>query len=1152
MSDLDPASRPTPVDNSRSADARRLALIALAYAFSLQLALFFPSVQGIMVVVWPPGGVALAALLLSPRRQRLAILATIFAAGNAVNLLMGRPGLASIGFMVANVLETWACAWLFARWCRDRVTFERLDEIQALAICALVVNSVTASVGAAAALLATNAPFHDFYVSWWISDGLGILFVTPLVVVCAQPWRRIVARRWWRRLEATSLAVVWCACIWVGFVGADTGLTVVPRAGWICLPLVWAALRFGTRITTILLMQLAVIVLSLTAASGGAFTLGGDDPVTRLQRAQLFLGVVALGSLLLTAAVNERRQAEDALEEHRARLALAMDQAHVAYWEMDADSRIFTFNDRFYALYGTTAEREGGYRMSSEEYARKFLPPEEQHVVPDDVGRLLSGEIDEFRREHRIRRRDGELRDIVVRVTVNRDATGRVVGTRGANQDITDLRRMEAEREQFHTLFDIASDVMVIADPEGCFLRVNPATIKLLGYSEAELLGQPFINLVHPDDRQATLDEMARQIRIGTSMDFENRYVCKDGSVRRLSWRANYVKKEHTTYATARDFTEQRVVEDALRASEKEFRSLAESMPQIVWASRPDGAIFYSNPQWVDYTGLSVGQSLGDGWTSALHPDDVPRASDAWQQASRTGEPFSLECRLRRADSVYRWFLVRSVPVRNTSGEIIKWFGTSTDIEDIRQTAAALRESDERFRNFFELSADLVCIADISGRFRVVNSAFSSVLGYSEEELVSRPYLDFVHPDDRERTMQVIADRLTHGETVMQVENRYVCKNGEIVWLEWTAQPSVEEGVTFAIARDITERKKADEKLLQVMAAVESSSNAIGISDLHSRHFYQNRAYTQLFGYATAAELQAVGGGAATVCDPAVGKELFDTILAGKAWSGELKLVTKYGRVFDAFELADAIKDKDGNMIGLIGVVTDISDRVSQQRRLRELLAQTEQDARTKGELLREVNHRVTNNLTAVLGLISFELRHTRGDPQSITSALARLNQHIRGLLHVHRVLSQSAWAPVRLNELAGQIIRAALSAAGRRQPAVLTIKAGELRVSPRQAGTLAMVLNELATNTVKHADRGTGAVSVGFESGRDVDGITLCYRDNGPGYPPDVLANERSNVGLKLINEMVTKSLGGTVAISNHDGAVTIMRIRAEEEHRT
>lgn len=96
------------------------------------------------------------------------------------------------------------------------------------------------------------------------------------------------------------------------------------------------------------------------------------------------------------------------------------------------------------------------------------------------------------------------------------------------------------------------------------------------------------------------------------------------------------------------------------------------------------------------------------------------------------------------------------------------------------------------------------------------------------------------------------------------------------------------------------------------------------------------------------------------------------------------------------------------------------------------------------------------------------------------------------------------------------------------------------------------MVINELATNTVKYASRPTGAVSVGFEFGSDINGIMLRYRDNGPGYPPDVLANERSDIGLKLITEMVTKSLGGSIVLSNDDGAVATLRIRSEEEDRT
>ncbi len=258
------------------------------------------------------------------------------------------------------------------------------------------------------------------------------------------------------------------------------------------------------------------------------------------------------------------------------------------------------------------------------------------------------------------------------------------------------------------------------------------------------------------------------------------------------------------------------------------------------------------------------------------------------------------------------------------------------------------------------------------------------------------------------------------------------------------------------------------------------------------------------------------------------------------------------GTTFDLEINSELIRDADGSPAGMVIIARDITERIKQQEKLRELLAQTERDAHTKGELLREVNHRVINSLTSVLGLIAFENRYARGDPQSITGALNRLNQRIRGLLEVHRMLSQSSWAPVLVNDLAGQIIHAALSGAHWRPSAVITIKPNEIKVSPRQAGTLAMVINELATNTVKYAQPSTGSVTIGFEAESSPGFITLCYRDNGPGYPPEVLAQERSNVGLKLIHDMVAHTLGGSIELTNNLGAVTTLRIRREEETRT
>lgn len=260
-------------------------------------------------------------------------------------------------------------------------------------------------------------------------------------------------------------------------------------------------------------------------------------------------------------------------------------------------------------------------------------------------------------------------------------------------QAMETLREKEAEKEQYYKFFQTSADLMAIADPNGAFLKINPACTEILGYTEAELVAKPFIDFVHTLDKQKTLDEMAKQIQSGYSLNFENRYVCKDGSVKWLSWRATYIEAEGITYATARDITEQKQQVETIRRSEREFRLLAEAMPQIVWVTSRDGQNVYFNQKWVDYTGLTLEDSYGDGWNKPFHPEDQQRAWDAWQKATKHGTTYALECRLRRADGIYKWWLIRGVPVLDDGGTILKWFGTCTDINELKQVEAQLLQS---------------------------------------------------------------------------------------------------------------------------------------------------------------------------------------------------------------------------------------------------------------------------------------------------------------------------------------------------------------------------------------------------------------------------------------------------------------------------
>jgi len=137
-----------------------------------------------------------------------------------------------------------------------------------------------------------------------------------------------------------------------------------------------------------------------------------------------------------------------------------------------------------------------------------------------------------------------------------------------------------------------------------------------------------------------------------------------------------------------------------LRASEASFRLLTEVMPQIVWTARPDGFLDYYNQRWTDYTGMTVEQTQGWGWQPVLHPDDVEKTTEVWRHATQSGEAYQVEYRFKRAsDGVYRWHLGRAMPMRDESGNITKWFGTCTDIDDQKRAQQELQRSHEELEN---------------------------------------------------------------------------------------------------------------------------------------------------------------------------------------------------------------------------------------------------------------------------------------------------------------------------------------------------------------------------------------------------------------------------------------------------------------------
>jgi PAS domain S-box-containing protein len=257
------------------------------------------------------------------------------------------------------------------------------------------------------------------------------------------------------------------------------------------------------------------------------------------------------------------------------------------------------------------------------------------------------------------------------------------------------------------------------------------------------------------------------------------------------------------------DVTQTHDLVTALRDSEAQFRTFAQAMPNQVWTSPPTGALDWFNEQTFIFSGLDHDALTGNGWVQIVHPDDIDGAAAAWAKSLTTGERYEVEFRLRRADGIYRWHLARALPIRDDAGELVRWIGTNTDIHD--RKLAEVESTAERDR-IWTTTNDLMGTIGLDGFPKAVNPAWSRLLGYDDQELLSRPFLDIVDPADHAKLAEV-GTRLTVARTVGDFENSLIHKDNSRSLIGWTAERF--EDVFYVVGRDITAQRHAEDALRQ-------------------------------------------------------------------------------------------------------------------------------------------------------------------------------------------------------------------------------------------------------------------------------------------------------------------------------------------------
>jgi PAS domain S-box-containing protein len=386
-------------------------------------------------------------------------------------------------------------------------------------------------------------------------------------------------------------------------------------------------------------------------------------------------------------------------------------------------------------------------------------------------------------------------------------------------------RDLEDRERKIRRLVDANIIGIFVADLQGRVIEANDAFLGIIGYDHEDLVSGHvrWTELTPAEWRERDIRTLAELKSTGTVQPFEKEYFRKDGSrVPVLIGGALFKEGGNEAVAFVLDLTEGKRAEQALQ-----LQATLDSIPTMAWRARADGFTDYINRRWLDYTGVSLGQALGWQWLALVHPDDVARLRESWLQAIASEKPGEAEARMRGSDRSYRWFLFRAEPARDDTGAVVAWYGTNTDIQDLKTAESALRQSEAELADARRVQQTLDSIPAAAWRARAdgfteyINKRWLEYTGVSLEQAVGWQWLAVIHPDDvprlRDIWLQVLA-----SEKSGEAEARMRRHDGSYRWFLIRAEPSRDETgavvAWYGTNTDIEDRTRALARLQQMQS----------------------------------------------------------------------------------------------------------------------------------------------------------------------------------------------------------------------------------------------------------------------------------------------------------------------------------------------
>lgn len=784
-------------------------------------------------------------------------------------------------------------------------------------------------------------------------------------------------------------------------------------------------------------------------------------------------------------------------------------------------------------------------------------------IVPEDLKKIRESSSTLHSRkplpfEYRIIKKNGELcwlRDYMKPVWDENQQ--RVVRLLGAVQNITERKKAEFalidSETNLRSLINAMPMIAFITDNKGVILEINDTTLTKLGLTKENSIGHSIFNIIpsdHSSQYLLLLDQINEQKKpvhfdvCGENGFYHNSIIpifAADGTVVRIA-------------VLGYDFTDLKKTEEALQASQKMLRSALDTIPvRVFWK---DLQLKYAgcNSLFARDANLnSPEEIIGKSDKELIWRKNIEQFNKVDRQVLKSGQSILgyEELFIMPGFETARICKTSRIPLKDANGKVTGILGCYDDITEQKEAEKMLRLT----QFSIDHAGDAAYWVDEKARFVYVNETACQYLGYSREELLKMTVPD-IDPDFSAKVWsghwQEIKKR--HNFTL---ETRHKTKNNELLPVEVTINYINFLGKEYncAFAKDISERKKAEEALRKsekrYRTLFETMSQGVVYQDAKGNITSANPAAERILGLS----LEQMLGRTSVHPDWKTVKEdggpfPGETHPAMVALKTRKKISNVTMGIFNPIEKnyrwinvnATPQFDETGKKaINVYATLEDITEQKQKEEQLRKYY-------RTQEVLFQEVNHRVKNNLAAIISMMHKE--QDRDDTQSKNcygSVLENLERRVSGLLTVHTLLSSNKWQPVNLGELCENVIGNAIKGLILNKSIQVNIGKTDETVDSTVAHHLTIVLNELATNSVKYAlvERNSAAITV--EMNRAGELIHLLYHDDGPGFPEKILRGEfnKANIGFDIINGIISHSLEGNIELYNKKGAVVLIKFK-------